>query len=163
LTDAERKSLLSPQQYREKWDRRFLRIAREVASWSKDPSTKVGAVLVDDDRKVVSTGYNGFPSKMDDSPELYLDRESKLKRIIHAEINAVLRADRTAKTVYTWPIPCCPRCVVQLLEAGVERFVSVSLSGELAERWGSHAEDSRAMIEEVGCEATTYELSFLDQ
>ena len=50
---------------REKWDRRFLRLAREVASWSKDPSTKVGAVLVDPlDNTIVSLGYNGFPRRV---------------------------------------------------------------------------------------------------
>ena len=52
-------------------------LAREVATWSKDPSTNCGAVYVGEDGQVLSQGYNGFPRNMDDGEELYNDRESK--------------------------------------------------------------------------------------
>jgi dCMP deaminase len=68
---------------REKWDCRFLEMAELVGSWSKDPSTKVGAVIVDKDRRIVSTGYNGFPQGIADRSELLNDREKKYKLIVH--------------------------------------------------------------------------------
>lgn len=66
-----------------KWDRRFLRLAQEVASWSKDPSTKTGAVIVRPDKTIAAIGYNGFPRGCDDAPELYAHRETKLSRVVH--------------------------------------------------------------------------------
>ena len=53
-----------------KWDIRFLEMARNSAMWSKDPSTKVGSIIVDDDKRVVSVGYNGFPKGVDDDARL---------------------------------------------------------------------------------------------
>ncbi len=44
-----------------KWDKRFLKLAREISTWSKDPSSKIGAVIVNDERRILATGYNGFP------------------------------------------------------------------------------------------------------
>lgn len=77
-----------------KWDRRFLKIAREVATWSKDPSTQVGAVIVDPDQRVVSLGYNGLPCGVSDSRDLLDDRVAKYATVIHAEQNALLFAAR---------------------------------------------------------------------
>ena len=53
----------------EKWDRRFLALAEHVADWSKDPSTKTGAVIVRPDRTIASMGYNGFPRGMADTDD----------------------------------------------------------------------------------------------
>ena len=72
-----------------KWDLRFLEMARNAASWSKDPSTKVGAIIVDDDKRVISVGYNGFPKGVRDDERLD-DRQEKYKIIVHAERNALL-------------------------------------------------------------------------
>ena len=66
------------------WHQRFLALAAHVGSWSKDPSTKVGAVIVRNDRTIVSVGYNGFPRHCDDDPELYADRTKKYPRTVHA-------------------------------------------------------------------------------
>lgn len=71
-----------------KWDRHFIRIAREVASISKDPSTKVGVVLVKN-RRIIGTGYNGFPEGIADTPERLNDRPTKYKLMLHAEENAI--------------------------------------------------------------------------
>ena len=64
-----------------KWDLRFLEMARNAASWSKDPSTKVGAIIVDDDKRVISVGYNGFPKGVRDDERLD-DRQEKYKIIV---------------------------------------------------------------------------------
>lgn len=122
-----------------KWDVRFLELAKTVSTWSKDPSTKVGAVIVRPDKSVVSLGYNGFPRKMKDSPELYSNRDEKYSRIIHAEINAVLQAkvDVTGCTLYTYPFMPCDRCAVQMIQAGIDAFVYPRAMEDALQRWGS--------------------------
>ena len=79
-----------------RWDMRFLEMAQLVASWSKDPSTKVGATIVDDDRRVISVGYNGFPKGVADNKRLE-DRDEKYKMIVHAERNALLFSNTSVK------------------------------------------------------------------
>ena len=78
-----------------KWDDRYLQLAREVSTWSKDPSTQCGALLIGDSGQVLSQGYNGFPRGMDDDPKLYNERDIKYTRIVHAEMNAIYNASRS--------------------------------------------------------------------
>ena len=72
----------------DKWDKRFLDLAKHISTWSKDPSTKVGSVIVYN-RRILSTGYNGFPAGVYDDPKVYANREEKNKIVIHAEENAL--------------------------------------------------------------------------
>lgn len=109
----------------EKWDRRFMGIAEQVAGWSKDPGHKVGAVLTRDN-VIVATGYNGFPRSMLDI-DLH-DRDNKLSRTIHAEMNALLNAlhqnvNVRGCTLYVTPLLVCEHCAVHLTQAGIERVV----------------------------------------
>lgn len=118
------------------WDQRFLDVAAVVASWSKDPSTKTGAVIVDD-RRIVSTGYNGFPKGVEDTPERLNDRETKYKLIVHCEVNAMLYARENLKgmTLYTYPFMSCTRCAVQVIQAGITRHVAPRCPDDKWERW----------------------------
>ena len=136
-----------------KWDERFLKLAKEVASWSKDPSTKTGAVIVNDQKKVVSVGYNGFPAAMRDDPELYANRDMKYSRIIHCEMNALITAKQDVNfcTLYTYPFPSCDRCVVHMIQAGICCFVAPKPTPEQEERWGPAFEKTRKYIAECGC------------
>jgi dCMP deaminase len=120
------------------WDIRFLELSDHIALWSKDPSTKCGAVIVRPDRSVVSVGYNGFPRGMSDAPELYADREVKYDRVIHAEVNAMMSAHQSVKgcTLYT-NAPCCSRCAVHMIQAGITKFVFWSPLPGQRERWGT--------------------------
>lgn len=111
----------------EKWDRRWLALARHYATWSKDPSTKVGCVVVSYENRQVSMGYNGFPQGVDDDPELYRDRESKLLRVVHADANAIFSAAREGialdgATMYLTGPPC-QECVKAIIQAGIARVV----------------------------------------
>lgn len=120
-----------------KWDRRFIRIAREVSNWSKDPSTKVGVVLVKD-RKILGTGYNGFPRGIADTPDRYNDRDKKYPLIVHAEVNAILNCERRPEgaTVYIWPGAfCCSDCAKVMIQSGIARYCGPST--ESFKRWGS--------------------------
>ena len=132
------------------WDKRFLEMAALVSTWSKDPGTKVGSVIVAQDKRVIAVGFNGFPAGMKDDPELYADREVKLSRIVHAEINALLYAGILPQhtTVYTYPFMPCDRCVVQLIQAGVRRFVAPVATLEALERWGTAFNKTRSYISE---------------
>jgi dCMP deaminase len=143
------------------WDKRFLDLAALIASWSKDPGTKVGGVIVGPDKRVVSVGFNGFPAGMPDDPELYADREIKLSRIVHAEINALIYARSELPknaTVYTYPFMPCDRCVVQLLQAGIRRYVAPTASKEVQERWGASLEKTRKYIAECKGSLVEYEV-----
>lgn len=110
----------------DKWDQRFIRVAREVSSWSKDPGTRVGAVLVKD-RRIIATGYNGFPENVADTEKRYQDRETKLSLTVHAEVNALLNAAKNGaqtkgSTLYV-TFPPCVHCSTCIIQAGVTKIV----------------------------------------
>ena len=133
----------------QKWDKRFLELAKLVGSWSKDPSTKVGAVIVDDDNRIVSTGYNGFPKGVKDSEEKLVDREQKYNIIVHGEINAILFANKSVKdcTLYTWPFQPCSRCASLIIQSGIKRVVSIVNSDQ---RWEKSFTIARQLFDEAG-------------
>lgn len=144
----------------EKWDIRFLRLAKEYASWSKDPSTKVGAVLVRDTNVQVSQGYNGFPKNDPDLKEDYLDRQVKLSKILHAEHNAFNRVneDLSGCTLYTYPMEPCSDCAEKyIIPNGITRVVSVKPTSLQIERWGDSFQKSRLLFEENKIELVLYD------
>lgn len=112
-----------------KWDLRFLDLA---AYWgdrcSKDPSTKVGAVIVDEQQRLVSLGFNGFPRGVDDSPDRYLDRPKKYTMVVHAEANAILTAGRQLQgcTLYS-SLLTCNECAKLVIQSGISRVVAPEL------------------------------------
>ncbi len=137
-----------------KWDYRFLQLAQLVAGWSKDPSTQVGAVIVDDDYRIVSVGYNGFPKKIVDNFRLN-DRKIKYDIVVHAEANALLFANKPVDgcTIYTWPFEPCPRCAGLIIQAGIKRVVSFQNKNT---RWEEDFKLSRNLFCEAGVIVQTY-------
>lgn len=131
-----------------KWDKRFLRLAREISSWSKDPSTKVGAVIVDDNNRIISVGYNGFPQGVEDSEERLLDRQKKYDIIVHGEMNAILFANKSLVgcTLYTWPFEPCSKCAGVIIQSGIKRVVSIVNTNS---RWGENFSISRKLFTEA--------------
>jgi dCMP deaminase len=122
----------------DRWDRHFLEMARVNSLMSKDPSTRVGSIIVNDDGIILGTGFNGFPRGIFDFPERLADREHKMKLMVHAEVNAVLGAGRigvsvVGATMYTvctdksgalWGGPPCTRCAVECVQAGIRQIIS---------------------------------------
>jgi dCMP deaminase len=141
----------------EKWDFRFLSLAKEVASWSKDPSTKVGSVIVRADRTVASVGYNGFPRGTDDSEELYNDRAVKYERVVHAECNAILNAKEPLNgyTCYIWPLPSCANCAATIIQSGITSVVYTT-GHPTAERFKDSIAIGGDMFDEAGIERIAY-------
>jgi dCMP deaminase len=134
-----------------KWDDRMSALANLVSTWSKDPSTGVGAVIVDDKHRVVSLGYNGFPRCVVDSDEMLFDRDEKLRRTIHAEENALLFANRPVEgcTLYVTHPPCA-RCAAKVVQSGIARVVARRAGDGFEERWEDDMRSASAMFAEAG-------------
>ncbi len=108
-----------------KWENRWLHIAVEISTWSKDPSTRVGCVIVKNNR-ILSTGYNGLPPGVTDDPAILNDRAVKLKHVLHAEMNAMAFApfDISGATLFCTAKPC-GQCTSMLIARGITRVVAL--------------------------------------
>ena len=111
-----------------KWDIRYLQLAQEVASWSKDPSTQIGAIAVGNKGQVLSQGYNGFPRGIIDKDEYYIHRETKYKYVVHAEMNVIYNATYNCvsldgATLYVTGLPVCSDCAKGVIQVGIQRVV----------------------------------------
>ena len=133
-----------------KWDTRFLSLAEHISSWSKDPSTKVGAAIIGPYRDIISLGYNGFPRGVEDTPERLENRELKYKMIVHAERNAILFARRSLEctTLYTWPFAPCSACAGMIVQSRITRVVALLPSELVGERWGSDLSVAKDILRE---------------
>ena len=140
------------------WDAYYLAIAKVAARKSKDPSTKVGAVIARPDRTIVATGYNGFPRGVADTPERLNDRNTKYSLVVHAEMNAILSARESLQgyTLYTVPFMPCDRCFVHVIQAGIKRVVFPPATPEQLDRWGKAFETVRALAQEANIELVEY-------
>ena len=135
-----------------KWDKRFLEMAKLVASWSKDPSTQVGAVAVRN-RTVIAQGYNGFPRGMDDDEWLYENKTMKYSRIVHAEMNLIYNAadngvSLKGATVYAVGLPVCHDCAKGLIQAGVKRVVMPMIE-KMNDKWKASCADAQMFFDEA--------------
>lgn len=149
-----------------KWDKRFMRLAIEISSWSKDPSTKVGAVVVNDDRRILATGYNGFPRGIVDTEERLNDRDEKYPRIIHAELNCLMNALYSGvsvrdSTIYVYGLPICSECTKSVIQSGVSRVV-ITYPELAPDRWKEQWDQwSAPMYKEAGVQMTFINPEFL--
>lgn len=146
-----------PKPLQPRWMPRFVRIAEEVASWSKDPSTKVGCVLVDEQCRVVGTGYNGFPRGIQDDPLWLEQRDVKLTITIHAEENAMFNAVAEVGGTYAFVTHApCAACVSRMVQNGVVGAAYPVPEGEFAERWAESYALSRSVAYRAGLKLYPY-------
>jgi dCMP deaminase len=131
------------------WDQRYFVLAHHVAVWSKDPSTRVGAVIVGKDRRNITIGYNGFPPGIEDSSERLLDKNTKYAMTQHAERNALDNAhfDLEGSTLAVTMFPC-NECAKSIVSRGIKRVITPPPLDR--EPWKSSAEWTRQMFNEVG-------------
>ena len=138
----------------DKWITRFMALAEEVASWSKDPSTKVGAVAVDDERRILAVGYNGFPRGVEDSEDRLWTRPVKYQLTTHAEANLIAAAARigtslaNATLVVSSLYPCCV-CAGLIAQAGIKRVIAPKIANE---RWKESNLMAKLIFEESNVE-----------
>jgi dCMP deaminase len=136
-----------------KWDKRFMRVAQEISSWSKDPSKQIGAVAVNSDRRILATGYNGFPKGIEDIPARYEDRTIKYDLVVHAEMNCIYNATFSGislkdSTMYVWGLPVCHDCAKGIIQVGINRIVIGMMDSP--QKWLDSFEKSRRMFDESG-------------
>ena len=137
-----------------KWDVRFLDMARLVASWSKDPSTQVGVVVVRD-RKILATGYNGFPRGISDTNDRLSIRETKYRYVVHGEMNAIYNAvehgvSLKGATLYAIGLPICSECAKGIIQVGISRVVVPQQI--VAEQWKKSCDFTKELFGEAQIE-----------
>ena len=136
-----------------KWDQRYLRLAYEVAQWSKDPSSKIGAVTVGAKGQVLSQGFNGFPRGLKDDFTRLHDRETKYKFVVHAEMNAIYNATYNGTsldgaTLYVYGLPICSECAKGVIQVGIKRVVMPNQ--KVDGKWLGSWMQSEAFFDEAG-------------
>jgi len=125
-----------------KWDMRYLKLAYEVAQWSKDPSRKIGAVTVGAKGQVLSQGFNGFPRGLKDDFTRLHDRDVTKDEVIHAEMNAIYNATYNGTsldgaTLYVYGLPICSECAKGVIQVGIKRVVmpNQNVDGKWLDSW----------------------------
>lgn len=130
------------------WIQRFKKLAVHVSDWSKDPNAKIGAVIIDEHRRPVGLGYNGFPYGVRD--DIRLDKEEKLDMIIHAEENAILIAGNSSRhgTIFVVGKPICSRCAGIVIQAGIKE-VFAQRPNDPESKWFKTGKKAIEMFEEA--------------
>jgi dCMP deaminase len=139
----------------EEWHKRYLGLAREVASWSKDPSRKIGAVAVGNKGQVLAQGYNGFPRGISDDETRLNNRELKYKYIVHAEMNLIYNATYNGisldgSTVYVTGLPVCSECAKGLIQVGVRQVIMPEEDANRDDFWSKSFETTIELFGEAG-------------
>jgi dCMP deaminase len=139
------------------WHNRFLSLAAHVATWSRDPEKKVGAVIVRPDKTIASLGFNGFPRGVEDNDARYQDKELKRELTTHAEVNAILHAREPVNGyyLYVWPLAPCVRCAATIIQSGISHVVTMPLKQD--SNWLGTLQLAETMFREAGIT-----LSFID-
>ena len=140
-----------------KWGDRYLNICKEISTWSKDPSTKVGAVVVGDKNQILSQGYNGFPRGIHDSDTRYSDKKRKYELVVHAEMNAIYNATYNGQslqgaTMYVSGLHVCHECAKAIIQVGIG---SVVAEGEMKPHWEESLKLTRQLFSEAGIDYIT--------
>ena len=136
-----------------KWADRYLSICNEVASWSRDPSTQVGAVVVGDKGQILSQGYNGFPRNIRDNANRYNDKKRKYELIVHAEMNAIYNATLNGQslqgsTMYIFGLGVCHECAKAIIQVGITQVVAQCK--EIKPGWEDSCNLTKKLFEEAG-------------
>ena len=141
------------------WDNFYLNLAKFYSEASKDPSTKVGSVIIDKDKRIISTGYNGLPKSIRDTYERLHNREIKYSLVIHAEANALLYAKTNLEgcSIFTWPFMPCSSCASLIIQSGIKRVVS--LNGDNS-RWQESFILAKEIFQEADVDLVLYDSIF---
>ena len=144
-----------------KWSRRYLDVAKEVATWSKDPSKKIGAIAVGDKGQILSQGYNGFPRGVKDTDNRYNVREEKYKYVVHGEMNCIYTACNSGvslngATLYVTGLPVCSECAKGIIQVGISKVV-MEYPKDIPDNWKESMILTQQMFDEAGVVCTTHE------
>lgn len=137
-----------------KWHSRYLELAQQIASWSKDPSSKIGAIAVGSKGQVLAQGYNGFPRGIEDNESRFENKELKYKYVVHAEMNLIYNASYNGvsldgSTVYVTGLPVCSECAKGLIQVGVQQVI-MPTQEDTPDKWVKSFKLSKELFEEAG-------------
>ena len=139
----------------DKWNKRFLNLAKHISTWSKD-KTQVGAVIVNPITKnIVGIGYNGFPRGVEETQDRLGNRDVKLKLTAHAELNAILNSNTSVRgcEIYVYPTMmkpnCCPECAKAIAQSGIIKVHGFD-TNDLSPRWEELQGFSETILRESG-------------
>ena len=138
------------------WGDRYIHLAKEISTWSKDPSTQVGAVVIGQNGEVLSQGYNGFPRSIKDTPQRLKDREKKYNLVVHAEMNAIYNASLNGvslkgSTLYVYGLPICNECAKGVIQVGIDRVIATR-PADYNKEWDESIKDAKALFKEAEVE-----------
>lgn len=148
-----------------KYDIRFMRLAREFSYWSKDPSSQLGAVAISEENKIVlSQGYNGFPRGIKDDYRLCI-RSLKYQHIVHAEMNVIYNAYENGvklkgSTLYVYGLPVCLDCANAIIQVKFKRIVICNAKND--KRWDESFACTAAKFKEANIEVDFINVEDLD-
>lgn len=136
-----------------KWHNRYLDMALTVSKWSKDPNTKVGAVVVGEHGQILSQGYNGFPRKIKDTDPRLSNREEKYKYVVHAEMNCIYNACLNGVSLknaelYVYGLPVCSECAKGIVQTGIKKVI-MCYSDDIRDNWKKSFEITEKMFSEA--------------
>lgn len=138
-----------------KWFNRYMALCDHFAQWSKDPTTKVGAVIVDNQGRLVSMGYNGFPRGVRDNFTRLNNRETKHKFTCHAERNALDQAPGSVEgcTLYV-PLFPCNECAKSIIQRGIRRVYTFVPDPNYDNPWNWDV--TKQLFDEAGVDLIEY-------
>lgn len=135
------------------WLIHFRDMAKLVSSMSKDPSHKIGAVIVDKNNKVISMGFNGFAHGIEDSEERLNNKDIKRLLMLHAEENAILHAkqDLSGCDIYIYGYPPCVHCMSLIIQSGIKSiyYTNSRKDKQVSEHWKENLELAKKLANEV--------------
>lgn len=139
----------------DKWYKRYMDLAQEISTWSKDPNTHVGAVIVGTKGQILSQGYNGFPRGIKDTPKRLNDRDTKLKLVVHAEMNAIYNASYSGvsldgSTMFVYGLPVCSECAKGVIQVGISKIIIKEEFINARPHWTESWKMSEEMFKESG-------------
>jgi dCMP deaminase len=135
------------------WGNRYISLAKEVSTWSKDPSRKIGAVAVGNKGQILAQGYNGFPRGILDSAERYNDRATKYKLVVHAEMNVIYNATFNGVSLdgarlFVYGLPVCSECAKGIIQVGI-KSVTIFTEGEIPDIWTESYKTTDSIFKEA--------------
>ena len=146
-------------------DYKYCELAKHISSWSKDPSTCVGAVTVGHSGQILSQGYNGFPRGIRDTSRRLSDKEEKYKFMVHAEMNCIYNASLNGvslkdSTLYVYGLPVCSECAKGVIQVGISKVIiytpEISLE-EFTGKWLDSFSITQSMFDEAGLKCEWYD------
>ena len=152
---AETKLTLTYSPFTFEWNKRYMKLSKEVSTWSKDPSSKIGAVAIGNKGQVLAQGYNGFPRGIGDDGDRLEDRDKKYSYMVHAEMNCIYNATYNGVSLdgaelYVYGLPVCSECAKGIIQVGIKSVYMEEIN--IPDRGEKASTLSRKLFNEAGVE-----------